>query len=215
MSARALTATEAGLLSCLTCGLVSRPPGRGHAACPRCRRILHARKPAALLRTWTFLVSAMVLYVPANILPIMDSESVFGSQRDTIMSGVVFLWSSGSWPLAIIVFLASIVVPLLKMLAMLTVLIAVHHGVRVHCADLAHLYRVLEVIGRWSMLDVYVVAILVTLVQIQLLATVTPGPGAAAFGAVVVLTMLATMSFDPRLIWDADRAPARNHVRAT
>ena len=215
MSARALTATEAGLLSCLTCGLVSRPPSRGAAACPRCRRILHARKPATLLRTWTFLVSAIVLYVPANILPIMESDSIFGSQRDTILSGIVFLWSSGSWPLAIIVFVASIMVPLLKMLALLTVLIAVHRGVRVHCADLAHLYRVLEVIGRWSMLDVYVVAILVTLVQIQLLATVTPGPGAAAFGAVVVLTMLATMSFDPRLIWDAGRADARNHVRAT
>ena len=219
MSAREITGADVGLLSCLTCGLVSRRAARQSAsACPRCGRRLYSRKPAALLRTWTFLVAAMVLYIPANILPVMQTESIFGSQRDTIMSGVVFLWRSGSWPLAIIVFVASIMVPLLKMLALLTVLIAVHRGVRVHRADLARLYRLLEVIGRWSMLDVYVVAILVTLVQLQLVATVTPGSGAAAFGAVVVLTMLATMSFDPRLIWDSPNLARRyegSRVRAT
>ena len=161
------------------------------------------RKPAALLRAWTLLVSAMILYLPANMLPIMETESLFGGQSDTIMSGVVFLWASGSWPLAVIVFVASIMVPLLKMLALLTLLIAVHRGVRVHRHDLARLYRLLELVGRWSMLDIFVVAILVGLVQLQLIATVTPGSGAAAFGAVVVLTMLATMSFDPRLIWDS------------
>lgn len=208
MSERVLTAARAGLLSCLTCGLLSRPRGRGEHACPRCGKRLHARKPATLVRSWTFLVSAMVLYIPANILPVMDTESLMGSHSDTILSGVAFLWNSGSWPLAIIVFIASITVPLLKMLALLTILIAVHRGVRVHCADLARLYRVLEMIGRWSMLDVYVVAILVTLVQLQLVATVTPGKGALAFAAVVVLTMLATMSFDPRLLWDAsEREP--------
>lgn len=205
MSAYALTAAEAGLLSCLTCGLVSRRPHDGAPACPRCGRRLHARKPASLLRAWTFLVAAMILYLPANILPIMETESLFGGQSDTIMSGVVFLWTTGSWPLAVVVFVASIVVPLLKMLALLTLLIAVHRGVRVHCHDLARLYRLLELIGRWSMLDIFVVAILVALVQLQLIATVTPAPGAAAFGAVVVLTMLATMSFDPRLIWDSTR----------
>jgi paraquat-inducible protein A len=154
-----------------------------------------------------------VLYLPANILPIMTMESIFGGQTDTIMSGVVFLWTSGSWPLAIIVFVASIVVPLLKMLALLVILIAVQRGVREHCHDLARLYRLLEIVGRWSMLDIFVVAILVALVQLQLVATVTPGEGAAAFGAVVVLTMLATMSFDPRLIWDS--APGEDmHVRS-
>ena len=214
MSAHAYTAAEAGLLSCLTCGLVSKRPPGGAPACPRCRRRLYARKPAALLRAWTFLVAAMILYLPANLLPIMETESLFGSQRDTILSGVVFLWSTGSWPLAIVVFVASIVVPLLKMLALLTILIAVHSGVSVHCHDLARLYRLLELIGRWSMLDIFVVAILVALVQLQLIATVTPMAGAAAFGAVVVLTMLATMSFDPRLIWDASRNHGR-HGRPT
>jgi paraquat-inducible protein A len=203
VSAPALTAARAGLLSCLTCGLLSRRRGRGAYACPRWGARLHARKPATLVRTWTFLVSAIVLYIPANILPVMHTDSLMGSQSDTILSGVAFLWNNGSWPLAVIVFVASITVPLLKMIALLTILIAVHRGVRVHCADLTRLYRVLEMVGRWSMLDIYVVAILATLVQLQLVATVTPGQGALAFAAVVVLTMLATMSFDPRLIWDA------------
>jgi paraquat-inducible protein A len=212
MSAFAVTATDSGLVSCLTCGLLSRPARAAASACPRCGAQLHARKPASLLRAWTFLVTAMVLYLPANILPIMTMESIFGGQTDTIMSGVVFLWTSGSWPLAIIVFVASIVVPMLKMLALLVILTAVQRGVREHCHDLARLYRLLEIVGRWSMLDIFVVAILVALVQLQLVATVTPGQGAAAFGAVVVLTMLATMSFDPRLIWDSARGKEM-HVR--
>jgi paraquat-inducible protein A len=207
MTAQVVTAAEAGLASCLSCGLLARPTRRltrlREAACPRCGARLRTRKPAALSRTWTFLVAAIVLYVPANILPIMETESLLGGQSDTIMSGVVFLWTGGSWPLAILVFVASIMVPLLKMLALLTILIAVHRGVHVHCHDLARLYRLLEIVGRWSMLDIFVVAILVALVQLQLVATVTPGKGAVAFGAVVVLTMLATMSFDPRLIWDS------------
>jgi paraquat-inducible protein A len=214
MSARALTASEAGLLPCLTCGLLTRPPNGAAASCPRCGARLHLRKPASLLRAWTFLVSAMILYVPANILPIMETESIFDSQSDTIMSGVVFLWNSGSWPLAAIVFIASITVPLLKMLSLMTLLIAVHSGVRKHCYDLTRLYRLLELIGRWSMLDIYVLAILVTLVQLRVFANVTPAPGALAFGAVVVLTMLATMSFDPRLIWDSSRREKRNGAAA-
>jgi paraquat-inducible protein A len=210
MNGQPLTAADAGLLPCLTCGLLSRPRTTLRAACPRCGARLHLRKPGSLLRAWTFLVAAIVLYVPANVLPIMETESIFDSQRDTIMSGVVFLWTSGSWMLAIIVFIASITVPLLKMLSLLTLLIAVHRGTRKHCHDLTRLYRVLELIGRWSMLDIYVLAVLVTLVQLRLFASVTPAAGALAFGAVVVLTMLATISFDPRLIWDSSR-PERAH----
>ena len=210
---REITAADAGLLSCLTCGLLSRPASAhdGRNACSRCGRNLHVRKPHAMLKSWSFLVMAIVLYIPANLLPIMDTESlVMGSHSDTIMSGIVLLWKEGSWVLAIIVFIASIMVPLLKMLSLLVILIAVHQGVRVHCHDLARLYRLLEIVGRWSMLDIFVVAILVTLVQLQLVAAVTPGRGAAAFGAVVVLTMLATMSFDPRLIWDSATRPRRH-----
>lgn len=209
----ATTAASVGLLSCLTCGLLSRAHGR-NAACPRCRARLYVRKPASLLRAWTFLVTAMILYLPANMLPIMDTEQLFtGTQSDTILSGVVFLWNT-DWPLAVIVFVASIIVPLLKMLALLTLLIATHRGVQVHCADLTRLYRVLELVGRWSMLDIFVVAILVALVQLQLVASVTPRSGALAFAAVVVLTMLATISFDPRLLWDSTDS-TRHHGRAT
>jgi paraquat-inducible protein A len=214
MSARALTAAEAGLLPCLTCGLLSRRPHADAAVCPRCGARLHLRKPASLMRAWTFLVAAMILYIPANVLPIMETESIFDSQSDTILSGVVFLWTTGSWPLAIIVFVASITVPLLKMLSLMTLLIAVHRGVRKHCYDLTRLYRLLELIGRWSMLDIYVLAILVSLVQLRVFGKVTPAPGALAFGTVVVLTILATMSFDPRLIWDSAHREER-HGRTT
>ena len=213
MRADDVSAADAGLLSCLTCGLLSQPASHDEDgnACPRCGRRLHWRKPHSLLRSWSFLVMAIILYLPANLLPIMSTDSlVMGSSTDTIMSGIVLLWKTGSWPLAIIVFVASIMVPMLKMLALLVILIAVHRGVSVHCHDLAKLYRLLEIIGRWSMLDVFVVAILVTLVQLQFVAAVTPDAGALAFGAVVVLTMLATMSFDPRLIWDSAHH-ARRH----
>ena len=213
MSASSLTSMDAGLLPCLTCGLLSRRPRGSAAACPRCGARLHERKPFSLMRTWLFLVAAMILYIPANVLPIMETESIFDSQSDTIMSGVVFLWTTGSWALAVIVFVASIMVPLLKMLAQLTLLIAVHRGVRKHCYDLTRLYRLLELIGRWSMLDIYVLAVLVTLVQLRVFATVTPASGALAFGGVVVLTMLATISFDPRLIWDS--AGREKHHGAT
>ena len=143
-----------------------------------------------------------MLYLPANLLPIMETRSLFGVQRDTILSGVAFLWNSGSWALALIVFVASVVVPLLKLLSLSLILVSVQQR-NVQARQCARLYRLLEVIGRWSMLDVYVVAVLVALVQAQSLATIAAGPGVLAFGAVVVLSMMATMAFDPRLIWDA------------
>jgi paraquat-inducible protein A len=132
----------------------------------------------------------------------METRSLFGMQRDTIMSGVVYLWSSGSWILAIIVFVASVAVPLLKLVSLTFLVVSVRRRWRAHTLPRAHLYRFLELIGRWSMLDVYVVTIVVALVQVQSLASITPGSAILPFAAVVVLSMLATMSFDPRLIWD-------------
>jgi paraquat-inducible protein A len=198
------SAASMGLLSCLTCGLVSRPaPAAEACACPRCGARLHLRKPASIARTWALLIAAMILYIPANILPIMETNSLFDSQSDTIMSGVEFLWTSGSWPLAIIVFFASIIVPLLKMVAIMVLLLSVQRHLTWRPEQRTRLYRLTHFIGRWSMLDIYVLAILVTLVQLQTLARITPGAGAMAFAAVVVLTILASMSFDPRLIWDS------------
>lgn len=199
----ALTAARSGLLACEVCHLVSRATVPGNDAhCPRCGATLHARKPASLARTWAFLLAAMVLYIPANILPIMDTSSLFGTQRDTILSGVAFLWTSGSYALAALVFFASIMVPLVKMISLAVLAISVQRHAKRRCRTRTRLYRLVEFAGRWSMLDIYVVTLLVALVQASTLASVHAGPGAAAFGAVVVLTMFAAASFDPRLIWD-------------
>lgn len=198
------TAARHGLLACGVCRLVSRAPAPGaDAHCPRCDARLHARKPASLARTWAFLIAAVILYGPANTLPIMDTSSLFGTQRDTILSGVAFLWSSGSFVLALLVFFASIMVPLAKMLALTVLAASVQMRAAWHPRTRTRLYRVIEFIGRWSMLDIYVVTILVALVQVNTFAVIHAGPGAAAFGAVVVLTMFAAASFDPRLIWDS------------
>ncbi len=198
-------AASLGLGSCHTCSLVSRAPGGEEATCPRCGSPVHFRKPGSIGRTWAFLIAAMILYVPANALPMMLTSSLFGSSDDTIISGVLFLWEDGSWYLALIVFVASILVPLAKMVALLVLLLSVQFRVDrtpERRARLARLYRMIESVGRWSMLDIYVVALLCTVVQLTALASVHAGPAALAFGAVVVLTMLATESFDPRLIWD-------------
>jgi paraquat-inducible protein A len=132
----------------------------------------------------------------------LNTSSLFGSQSDTIMSGVVYFWTSGSWYLALIIFFASIMVPMLKMIALVLLLITAQSHSRWQQDQRARLHRLVEFVGRWSMLDIYVVAVIVALVQLQGLATIQPGPGAVAFGAVVVLTMFASMAFDPRLIWD-------------
>jgi paraquat-inducible protein A len=207
------TASDAGLLSCPACELVSRPPpeaadvfAAATARCPRCGAGVHPRKPDSIGRTWAFLIAAFVLYIPANALPIMDTSSLFDAQRDTILSGVVYLWTTGSWVTALIVFIASIVTPLLKLVTLSALVISVQRKSTWRPHLRARLYRVVSLVGRWSMLDIFVVAVLVALVQIQSIAVITAGPGAFAFGAVVVLTMFAAFSFDPRLIWDPVKA---------
>jgi len=197
------TAAALGLLNCHVCGQLARAvPGLHAPRCPRCAAPLHFRKPDSVARCWALLIAAMILYVPANLLPMMKTSSLFGSQSDTIMSGVVYFWTSGSWYLALIIFFASIMVPLLKMIALMVLLVSVQRRSLWQRGQRARLYRLVEFVGRWSMLDIYVVAVIVALVQLKALATIQPGPGAIAFGAVVVLTMFAAMAFDPRLIWD-------------
>jgi paraquat-inducible protein A len=202
-----VTASQLGLCLCHGCGGLSRLiPGVHEMRCGRCGAALHVRKPESIARTWAFLIAAYIMYVPANVLPIMKTGSMFGSQSDTIMSGIVYLWHSGSWHLALVVFIASILVPLAKILSLTYLLISVQLGWRQRPLERTKLYRVLEFVGPWSMLDVYVVTILVALVQLKSLATIQPGPAAAAFGAVVVLTMFAAMAFDPRLLWEPKEA---------
>jgi paraquat-inducible protein A len=200
----AVTAAQCGLVLCHDCGLLARACAHAHElSCPRCGAAMHMRKPASLSRTWALLIGAMVLYVPANVLPVMYTSSLFGAQNDTILSGVVYLWTSGSWPLAIVVFVASIAVPMLKILAIAYLTISTQLRSSWQPAQRTRIYRLVEFVGRWSMLDIYVITMLVALVQFQALATIQAGAAAIAFGAVVVLTMFAAMTFDPRLIWDA------------
>lgn len=205
------TATSHGLLSCHACDALSPLTEEGQP-CRRCGATLHHRKPASVARTWAFLLSAYILYIPANVLPVMITRSILGTQEDTILSGVIYLWLSGSHLLAIVVLTASIIVPMMKMVVLTLLLLSVHFHSRWRLRQQTRLYRVVELIGRWSMLDIFVVALLAALVQAGALATVIPGAGAAAFGMVVVLTMLASLSFDPRLLWDALDAPAVPHA---
>jgi len=198
-----VTAARCGLMPCSECGLLTRAPTNGYAvSCPRCGATMHSRKPAAISRTWALLIAAMVLYIPANALPVMYTSSLFGAQNDTILSGVVYLWTSGSWPLSIVVFIASIAVPMLKIIALSYLTLSTQFHSSAAPKRRTRIYRVVEFVGRWSMLDIYVITVLVALVQFKALATIQAGPAAIAFGAVVVLTMFAAMAFDPRLIWD-------------
>ena len=163
---------------------------------------MHHRKPNSLARTWALLVAAFIFYFPAMLFPVMTVISLGKAQSDTIMSGVIYLLHHGMWPLALVVFVASVVVPLAKMVAILYLLISVQRRSSWRPEDRTRLYRITEAMGRWSMVDIYVVTILVALVSLGNLATIEAGLGAVFFGAVVVLTMLSAEAFDPRLIWD-------------
>ena len=204
MSALNPMAMEHGLQCCHGCGLLSRPMAGAEAGfCPRCDGRLEFRKPRSLERTLAYLIAAAACYIPANLLPVMTTTTAGGSRSDTIMQGVVLLWSPTGWPLSLIVLFASIMIPSVKILALFYLIVTVQRGSVKNNAQRVRLYRMVEIIGRWSMVDVFVDAFTVSLVQLQPLMAVTPGPGLLFFAAVVVLTMLAAGSFDPRLIWDS------------
>jgi paraquat-inducible protein A len=151
------------------------------------------------------------MYIPANVLPVMHTSSILGSEDDTIMSGVVYFWTSGDWPLAVIVFVASILVPMLKLVVLTLLAVTTQAGSNWRPLERTRLFRVVEAIGRWSMLDIFVITLTVALVRFRSLAVITAGPGAVAFGVVVVLTMIASMQFDPRLIWDNIESSGKEH----
>ena len=203
MAATAITAAQAGLVSCETCGLLSRPAAAAKPGyCPRCGAELEWRRHQSIQYTWALVIAAAICYIPANVLPVLSTTTLGSSDSDTIMSGVVFLYTSGSWPLALIVLVASVMVPLGKLIALSYLLITVQRGSLGSSRERTRLYRMVEFIGRWSMLDVFVDTFTVALVQLQPLMSVEPGTGVLFFAAVVVLTMMAAESFDPRLIWD-------------
>ncbi len=201
MKTRLPTARSLGLVACHSCHLLCRLT-QAPADCPRCGAALHSRKPNSLARAWALVIAAVVFYIPANLLPITHTISLGTVQSDTIMSGVIYFVQSGSWPVALVIFVASVFVPLLKLLVLAFLLISVQRRWQWRPVDRTRLYRLTEVIGRWSMLDIFVVTILVALVHLGALATIEAGAGAVFFAAVVVVTMLAAEAFDPRLIWD-------------
>jgi len=197
---------EARRMDCGTCHFVTRAvPG---TRCPRCGFPLQARKPNAIARTWALGTAALILYVPANTYPVLTLTSLGASTPSTILGGVRELLEAGMWPLAALVFFASIVVPAIKVTGLAILLIATQTGSDRWLRDRTRLYRFIDHIGRWSMIDIFVGSLLVALLQFGQLVTVLPGPGAIAFAAVVILTMLAAQAFDPRLMWDAAGVPS-------
>jgi len=204
MSAGDLSAAAAGLVSCETCSLLTQPVHPNHPGhCPRCGAELESRRPRSIQTTWALVIAAAICYIPANLLPVMNTTTLGSTEPDTIIGGVVFLYTSGSWPLALIVLIASVMVPIGKLIALAYLLVTVQRGVKGGERERTRLYRMVEIIGRWSMLDVFVDTFTVALVQLSPLMSVEPGMGVLFFAAVVVLTMIAVETFDPRLIWDA------------
>jgi paraquat-inducible protein A len=198
-----MRAIDAGLLICHDCHQLNPHDETVHKQfCSRCGGHVHDRRPNSLVRTWALLLTAAVLYIPANLLPIMTVSSLGSGQSDTIMSGVIELVHLGMLPIAAVVFIASILVPTFKLVGLALLLYSVQRHQPMSARQRILMYRFIEWIGRWSMLDIFVIAILVAVVNFGSLASILPGYGATAFACVVILTMLAALTFDPRLIWD-------------
>lgn len=204
-----ITARAAGLVACHTCGKVHRRPAPQAAPgrCVRCGSVLHSRKPASIERTWALLLTGVLLYFPANLYPIMTTESLGRPEDNTILQGVIFLWHHGSYLIAAVVFIASVLIPILKFLVIGYLLVTVQRRSTLARRQRLVLFHVTELIGPWSMVDVFVVALLVALVQMGGIASVRPGVAALAFASMVAATMFAAMAFDPRLLWDAEPLP--------
>lgn len=201
-----ITATQAGLVSCEGCArLYPRDDlaGPGGAHCGVCGSAVHARKPGGLSRTWALLAAAIICYIPANLFPVMTI--IFSGQGapSTIMGGVIELFDGGDWPIALLILFASITVPLAKIVGLAYLAYSVMHRSQWSPRKRTRMYKIIAAIGRWSMIDMFMVAILVAIVRLGAVATVEPGLGALAFAATVVITIFAAEGFDPRLVWDS------------
>ncbi|MEB0047628.1 MULTISPECIES: paraquat-inducible protein A [unclassified Pseudomonas] len=198
-----MRAIDAGILTCTECHELNKQQADSdEQVCTRCGALIHARRPNSLMRTWALLITAAILYIPANMLPIMTVSSLGQGDPSTIMSGVIQLVQHGMFPIAAVVFIASIVVPTFKLVGIALLLFSVQRRQPLSARQRILMYRFIEFIGRWSMLDIFVIAILVAVVNFGRLASVEANLGAIAFASVVILTMLAAVTFDPRLIWD-------------
>jgi paraquat-inducible protein A len=191
---------------CLGCELVTVAPvtgSDGRRRCPRCGSRLVPRRPGSLAATAAFTLAGYILYVPANVLPVLTITRFGRTEPYTILGGVRDLAAAGLWPLALLVLFASILVPVLKLAGLSWFLIAIRLRSGRLLRERTALYRLIDFIGRWSNIDVFMISIVSALLQFGILTTVDPGPGIASFAAVVVLTMIAARAFDPRLMWDA------------
>lgn len=195
------TALQAGMAVCHVC-LAGNALQRRR--CQRCNGVLHARIPYSLQRTAALSVAAAILYLPANLLPILTTNQFGRIMDNTIIGGVVNLLQQGSYPVAVVILVASVLIPLGKIAALALLCWAAVRGRGAMARHRTALYRITELVGKWSMVDVFVVAILVGLIQMGGIMTVRPGAAALAFAGVVIATMLAAESFDPRLIWDQE-----------
>lgn len=197
------TAASRGLGLCKACHLVQSCHPQHGTHCQRCGAFVHMRRPYSVQLSWFFLILAMLLLIPANILPMMDIRMFNRGDPSTIIGGVALLIHHKMYPIAAVVFIASFVVPLGKIASIIVLLLSVQFRWPMSTRRRAAMYRVVEFLGRWSMLDVFVVTVMVGLVHLGQTVSVEPGMGIVAFGAAVILTMLSSMSFDPRLMWDA------------
>lgn len=203
------SALEQGFIRCHDCGQLTYVPLVGAMAlpphCVRCNSVLHSRLPRSLERTCAFILSGYVLYIPANIFPIMLVTNLGINEAHTILGGIVSLIQKDMLPIAILVLIASILVPLLKLLGLTLLLLCVYRRWQVNARVWTWMYRCIVFVGRWSMLDIFMISILASVVNLGGVAQVIAGPAATAFAAVVVLTMFAAKSFDPRLLWDIQK----------
>jgi len=200
-----LTAKQHALALCSGCHHLVKMPvlkTTQRARCSLCGENVRYRKTHTIARTWALVITGFMLLIPANVLPIMTVVYFGRGEPDTIMSGVIHLAQADMYPIAILVFVASVFVPLVKLLGLIVLLLVVQFKLLLNARQCSVMYRMIEFIGRWSMLDLFMISILVTLVDRGAITSVTAGPGATAFAAVVVTTMVAASTFDVRLIWD-------------
>lgn len=198
-----ITAKEAGLVACTRC---TRVWPEGQERCGRCGSKLHSRDPASLQKVWAWWLAGVICYVPANLSPMLVTSTLLSTQKNTIVGGAIEIAHHGDYGVAAIVFFASVVIPVSKFVAIAYLAISVSRGTIRRAHRRTQLYEVIDFIGRWSMIDVFVVAILSSLVQLSVVASIHPGPAALTFALSVIFTMLSAQSFDTRLIWDRHAA---------
>lgn len=198
-----VTAKEQGVISCHSCGLLAAVALAG-TPCPRCEEKLHLRKTDSITRTWALVLTSTIFFIPANVLPIMQVDFLGSPEPSTVMDGIIYFFEHGSYAIGLIIFTASVLVPLFKIVGLAILLFAARSANPKQLRQKTKMYRFISFIGRWSMLDIFVIALLTALVDFGFFTTINAAPAATYFCMVVIFTMLAAISFDPRIMWDAN-----------